>query len=129
MGDGAFPCSALVDGDELVGCLDCKGVLEFALPGRIGSEGVPLVCWRTAYRRMSSLATSLTAFARAFCLRPVGAAHLGGRRAQWIPCTWRSGRARRWATVRAGHAGGRTDDQVVARGRPVPTPDRARPAR
>ena len=43
-GDGFFHVGLdLVDGDELVGCLDVgEGVLEFALPGRVGSEGVPL---------------------------------------------------------------------------------------
>ena len=81
-GDGFFHVGLdLVDGDELVGCLDIgEGVLEFALPGRVGSEGVTLGLLAHGVQADEFLGDLVDGFLGAgFGLGPVGATHLRQR--------------------------------------------------
>ena len=132
-GHGLFHVSLdLVDGDELVGSLDVgEGILKFALPGRVGPEGVPLGLLTHRVQADEFLGDLVDGLLRACLrLRPVGAAHL--RQGRLVG----SGVLRDLVERVGGHEepvgglsalGGRVfDDQVVARRCGVSSPDRAR---
>ena len=129
-GDGFFHVGLdLVDGDELVGCLDVgEGVLEFALPGRIGSKGVPLGLLADGVQADEFLGDLVDGLLRAgLRLRPVSPAHLGeggfvGSRVLGDLVERVGGHEEPVGGLAT--LGGRVlDDQVVARGGRVPTPD------
>ena len=122
----------LVDGDELVGGLDVgEGVLEFALPGRVGAESVALGLLAHGVQADELLGDLVDGLLGAgLGLGPVGTAHLGQGGLVG------SGVLRDLVQRVGGHEepvgglaalGGRVfDDQVVARRGGVPAPDRAR---
>ena len=132
-GNGLFHVGLdLVDGDELVGGLHVgEGILEFALPGRVGPEGVSLGLLAHGVQADELLGDLVDGLLRArLGLRPVRAAHL--RQGRLVG----SGVLRDLVQGVGGHEepvgglaalGGRVlDHQVVARGGGVPAPDRAR---
>ena len=129
-GNGFFHVGLdLVDGDELVGCLDIgEGVLEFALPGRVGSEGVPLGLLAHGVQADEFLGDLVDGLLRASLrLRPVSTTHLGeggfvGSRVLGDLVERVGGHEEPVGGLAT--LGGRVlDDQVVARGGRVPTPD------
>ena len=120
----------LVDGDELVGGLDVgEGVLEFALPGRVGAESVALGLLAHGVQADELLGDLVDGFLRAgLGFGPVGAAHLGQGRlvgsGVFRDLVERVGRHEEPVGGLAALGGGVFEDQVVAGGGCVAATDR-----
>ena len=122
----------LVDGNKLVGGLDVgEGILEFALPRGVGAEGVPLGLLAHGVQADEFLGDLVDGLLRArLGLRPVGATHLGQGRLVGSGVLRDLVERVGWYEEAVGGLaalGGRVfDDEVVARGCGVSSPDCAR---